>query len=54
MVVALKPLHDAVPIERVVVSTYQAVSGAGAKAMDELAAQTRSLLTGEEAEVAVF
>lgn len=54
MVVALKPLHDAVPIERVVVSTYQAVSGAGGKAIDELAGQTRKLLSGEEAEVNVF
>jgi len=54
MVVALKPLHDAVPIERVVVSTYQAVSGAGSKAMDELAAQARNLLSGEDAEASVF
>ncbi|ATX82173.1 aspartate-semialdehyde dehydrogenase [Mariprofundus ferrinatatus] len=54
MVVALKPLHDAVPIERVVVSTYQAVSGAGGKAMDELAKQTAQLLNGQSAEVNVF
>lgn len=54
LVVALKPLHDAVPIERVVVSTYQAVSGAGSKAIEELAEQTRSLLAGEEAEADVF
>ncbi|MES0370799.1 MAG: aspartate-semialdehyde dehydrogenase [Mariprofundaceae bacterium] len=54
MVVALKPLHDAVPIERVVVSTYQAVSGAGGKAIDELAGQTLKLLSGKEAEVDVF
>lgn len=54
MVVALKPLHDAVPIERVVVSTYQAVSGAGGKAIDELAGQTLKLLSGKEAEVNVF
>jgi aspartate-semialdehyde dehydrogenase len=54
MVVALKPLHDAVPIERVNVSTYQAVSGAGGVAMDELAKQTASLLQGKEAEVDVF
>ncbi len=46
MVVALKPLHDAVPIERVVVATYQAVSGAGRKAMDELLEQTRLMLAG--------
>jgi len=54
MVVALKPLHDAVPIERVVVSTYQAVSGAGGKAMDELAKQTGQLLNAQSAEVNVF
>jgi len=54
MVVAIKPLHDAVPIKRVVVSTYQAVSGAGGSAIDELAKQTRSLLCGEPAEVEVL
>jgi aspartate-semialdehyde dehydrogenase len=54
MVVALKPLHDAVPIERVNVSTYQAVSGAGGVAMDELAKQTAALLGGQPAEVEVF
>ncbi|MBF0215261.1 MAG: aspartate-semialdehyde dehydrogenase [Magnetococcales bacterium] len=42
MVVALKPIHDAARIKRVVVSTYQAVSGAGKVAMDELMEQTRS------------
>jgi len=54
MVVALKPLHDAVPIERVVVSTYQAVSGAGGKAMDELAKQTGQLLNAQAVDVDVF
>ncbi|MDX8390396.1 MAG: aspartate-semialdehyde dehydrogenase [Mariprofundaceae bacterium] len=54
MVVALKPLHDVVPIERVIVSTYQAVSGAGGRAIEELAKQTRDLLSGNEAEVDVF
>jgi len=54
MVVALKPLHDAMPIERVVVSTYQAVSGAGGKAMDELAKQTGQLLNAQSADVNVF
>jgi aspartate-semialdehyde dehydrogenase len=54
MVVALKPLHDAVPIERVVVSTYQAVSGAGGKAIDELAKQTGALLNGQAPKVDVF
>jgi aspartate-semialdehyde dehydrogenase len=43
MVVALKPLHDAATIRRVVVSTYQAVSGAGKEAMDELFEQTRAI-----------
>lgn len=43
MVVALKPLHDAVKIKRVVVSTYQSVSGAGTAAMDELFNQTRAI-----------
>ena len=41
MVVALKPLHDAATIKRIVVSTYQSVSGAGKDAMDELWAQTK-------------
>ncbi len=54
MVVALKPLHDVVPIERIVVSTYQAVSGAGGKAIEELAKQTSALLSGGKAEVNVF
>jgi len=54
MVVALKPLHDAVPIKRVVVSTYQAVSGAGGEAIKELAEQTLNLLSGKEAEVNVL
>ena len=45
MVVALKPLHDAAKIKRVVVSTYQAVSGTGQKAVDELAEQVRALLS---------
>jgi aspartate-semialdehyde dehydrogenase len=48
MVVVLKPLHDAARIKRVVVSTYQAVSGTGQKAVDELAAQVRALLTDQE------
>jgi len=54
MVVALKPLHDAVPIRRVAVTTYQAVSGAGGKAIEELAEQTRNLLSGNEAKVNVL
>ncbi len=47
MVVALKPLHDAFGIERVVVSTYQSVSGAGREGMDELFNQTRSVYVND-------
>lgn len=47
MLVALKPLHDLSPIRRVVVSTYQSASGAGAKGMDELWNQTRCVLNNE-------
>ncbi len=47
MVVALKPLHDEFIIKRVVVSTYQAVSGAGKKGMDELFNQTRSVYVND-------
>ncbi|MBI4559824.1 MAG: aspartate-semialdehyde dehydrogenase [Candidatus Hydrogenedentes bacterium] len=54
LVVVLKPLHDAAKIERVVVSTYQAVSGAGAKALDELLAQTKAVLEGKQPECNVF
>ena len=49
MVVALKPLHDAAPIRRVVVATYQSVSGAGKDAMDELFEQTRGVYVNEPA-----
>lgn len=48
MVVALKPLHDLVPIRRVVVATYQSVSGAGKAGMDELFAQTKGIYQLEE------
>lgn len=48
MVVVLKPIHDAATIRRVVVSTYQAVSGTGQKAVDELAAQVRALFNNQE------
>ncbi|MBN2311894.1 MAG: aspartate-semialdehyde dehydrogenase [Candidatus Hydrogenedentes bacterium] len=54
MVVVLKPLHDAARIKRVVVSTYQAVSGAGIKALDDLFEQTRAVLDGREPECKVF
>jgi aspartate-semialdehyde dehydrogenase len=47
MVVALKPLHDAFRVRRVVVSTYQSVSGAGQKGLHELHAQTAAHVTGE-------
>jgi aspartate-semialdehyde dehydrogenase len=46
MVVALKPIHDHVGIERINVSTYQSVSGAGKEAMEELAGQSAELLNG--------
>ncbi|GJD87032.1 MULTISPECIES: aspartate-semialdehyde dehydrogenase [Methylobacterium] len=48
LVVALKPLHEAAGIRRVVVSTYQSVSGAGKEAMDELFNQTRAVFTAGE------
>ena len=54
LVVALKPLHDKAVIKRVVVSTYQSVSGAGKEAMDELFTQTRALLTTGEVKVNKF
>jgi aspartate-semialdehyde dehydrogenase len=47
LVVALKPLHDAFTIRRVVVSTYQSVSGAGRDAMDELFRQTRAIFVAD-------
>ena len=47
MVTALKPIHDAFAVKRVVVSTYQAVSGAGRSAMDELFNQTRGVFVNE-------
>ncbi len=50
MVVAMKPLHDLAKIKRVVVSTYQSVSGAGKDAMDELFNQTRGIYVNEPAE----
>jgi len=50
MVVALKPLHDIAKIKRVVVSTYQSVSGAGKAAMDELFDQTKGIFMNENLE----
>jgi aspartate-semialdehyde dehydrogenase len=54
MVVALKPIHDKFQIKRVVVSTYQSVSGSGQKAIDELKSQTQSLLAGESSKPNVY
>jgi aspartate-semialdehyde dehydrogenase len=54
MVVALKPIHDAARIKRVVVSTYQSVSGAGRKAMEELSHQVAALFNGKEIEKEKF
>ena len=54
MVVALKPIHDAAGIKRVVVSTYQAVSGAGLEGIEELTAQTKAVLAGGEYPPAKF
>ncbi len=54
LVVALKPLHDKAKIKRVVVATYQSVSGAGKEAMDELFAQTKSVYSLEQFESKKF
>ncbi len=54
MVVALKPIHDAVGIKRICVATYQAVSGTGTKAISELAKQTGELLNGRPVECNVY
>ena len=54
MVVALKPLHDVATIKRVVVSTYQSVSGAGKAGMDELFEQSRAIFVGDAVEPRKF
>ncbi len=54
MLVALKPIHDAVGIERINVCTYQAVSGTGKEAIEELAHQTAQLLNGKPVECKVY
>jgi len=54
MVVALKPIHDAVGIQRINVCTYQAVSGTGKKAIEELAGQTALLLNGKPAKAEIY
>jgi aspartate-semialdehyde dehydrogenase len=54
LVMILKPLHQVARVKRVVVATYQSVSGAGGSAMDELDRQTRALIAGEAAGMSVF
>ena len=54
MLVALKPIHDKVGITRINVATYQAVSGTGKEAIEELAAQTAALLNGRDVETKVY
>jgi aspartate-semialdehyde dehydrogenase len=54
LVVALKPLHDHARIKRVVVSTYQSVSGAGKDAMDELFSQTKAVFTANDIQTKTF
>ena len=54
MVVVLKPIHDKFKIKRVVVSTYQSVSGSGQKAINELQNQTKNLLDGETVKINVY
>jgi aspartate-semialdehyde dehydrogenase len=54
MVVALKPLHDFATIRRVVVATYQSVSGTGKAGMDELFEQSRNIFVGDSAEAKVY
>jgi aspartate-semialdehyde dehydrogenase len=54
MLVALKPIYDAVGIDRINVCTYQAVSGTGKEAIEELAAQTASLLNGKPVKAEVY
>ena len=54
MLVALKPIHEAVGLERINVCTYQAVSGAGKKGVEELASQTAHLLNGKPSDAVAF
>lgn len=54
MVVALKPIEKNFGLNRVIVSTYQAVSGAGLSALEELESQTKQMLAGEEVEAAIL
>ncbi|HSG06035.1 MAG TPA: aspartate-semialdehyde dehydrogenase, partial [Nitrospiria bacterium] len=54
LVVALKPLHDAAVLQRVIVSTYQSVSGTGKEAMEELMEQTKDLLSFKEVKTSAY
>ena len=54
LVMVLKPLHDVAKIKRVVVATYQSVSGAGKDAMDELFRQTRAVFVADQVETEIF
>ncbi|MEO7198382.1 MAG: aspartate-semialdehyde dehydrogenase, partial [Solirubrobacterales bacterium] len=54
MVVALKPIFDAVGLDRLVISTYQSVSGTGKRAIEELRAQSAAILAGEEPTAAIY
>jgi aspartate-semialdehyde dehydrogenase len=54
MVMALKPIHDAAGIERIVVSTYQSTSGTGQRAVEELHDQARAVLEAKEIETSVY
>jgi aspartate-semialdehyde dehydrogenase len=54
MVVVLKPIHDVARIKRIVVSTYQSVSGTGLKAIDELLTQTKAILNGQPIQKKVY
>jgi aspartate-semialdehyde dehydrogenase len=51
---AVTPLHKVAKVKRMIVSTYQAASGAGAAAMEELKEQTRDVLEGKEAKPVIF
>ena len=54
MVVALKPIYDAVGIKNVICATYQSVSGTGKEAIEELREQSKAFLNGEEIDIKVY
>ena len=54
LIVALKPIYDAVGIERIVISTYQSVSGTGQRAIEEMWEQSRAVLAGEPPEATIY